>query len=643
MSKPKICTKCQGTQFDTSNDGSTVCIQCGFVVDSTNIVTEIQFSETSGVMGTYVSKSSKKYHSLGSDSRELTLENARRRLFQVAGQVNLKPHHVDMGLRMYQMAIEHNFTRGRRSLQVAATVLYVVCRREQTPHLLIDFSEAIQINVFTLASTFIAFAKLFNIQLPIVDPSLFIHRFATSLEFGDKTQDVANTALKFVARMKRDWMATGRRPSGICGASLFLASKVHGFVRTIEEIIKVVKIGESTLTKRLDEFIRTPASDMKIAEFDSIEMDTECDPPAFTRNRQLEMEKEREKRKKEKIAKQKRRENGEDVSDDDDDDDDDDIDDGAKEKIKKTKDNEDKGEDDDGLEDSQTGGSKKRKAKPDDQEGDADDEQALKKPKTDTQTEIETSENIAEEIESILKNESNMLDNGTQSNLDSFPSTLSSTSTVFGSSSSGRRKTFEDFDAPLLPLDTQIDEYPYIEPEVDPEVFAPTATLSDLSDDDIESYIEHDQDARNVKETIWTELNIDWIRKQEERSKEIADAQAAGVPLRRKRAKKAVHLTPEEAVASIAAEQKRKDRIRNLVKNLLNAGDDVKEEPSGSPTRPSMAPPMQRQSTTTQSAAAGAQHRHPYTEQYEEEDRYASQSLLRQQYGSHDDSYYDDD
>ncbi len=63
------------------------------------------------------------------------------------------------------------------------------------------------------------FSRLLNLKLPIIDPSLYIHRFASKLEFGDKTHTVAMTALRLVARMKRDWMQVGRRPAGICGAS----------------------------------------------------------------------------------------------------------------------------------------------------------------------------------------------------------------------------------------------------------------------------------------------------------------------------------------------------------------------------------------------------------------------------------------
>ena len=31
--------------------------------------------------------------------------------------------------------------------------------------------------------------------------------------------------------MKRDWIQTGRRPSGICGAAIYIAAHVHGAAR----------------------------------------------------------------------------------------------------------------------------------------------------------------------------------------------------------------------------------------------------------------------------------------------------------------------------------------------------------------------------------------------------------------------------
>ena len=52
------------------------------------------------------------------------------------------------------------------------------------------------------------------------DPCLYIPRFAHLLEFGEKNHEVSMTALRLLQRMKRDWMHTGRRPSGLCGAGV---------------------------------------------------------------------------------------------------------------------------------------------------------------------------------------------------------------------------------------------------------------------------------------------------------------------------------------------------------------------------------------------------------------------------------------
>uniref|UniRef100_A0A3Q2D8X6 Transcription factor TFIIB cyclin-like domain-containing protein n=1 Tax=Cyprinodon variegatus TaxID=28743 RepID=A0A3Q2D8X6_CYPVA len=90
------------------------------------------------------------------------------------------------------------------------------------------------------------------------------------------------TALRLVQRMKRDWMHTGRRPSGLCGAALLVAARLHDFCRTIKEIVNVVKVCETTLRKRLTEFEDTPTSQLTIEEFMKVDLDQECDPPCFT-------------------------------------------------------------------------------------------------------------------------------------------------------------------------------------------------------------------------------------------------------------------------------------------------------------------------------------------------------------------------
>ncbi|TNN66963.1 Transcription factor IIIB subunit [Liparis tanakae] len=140
----------------------------------------------------------------------------------------------------------------------------------------------LHVNVYMLGRTFLVLSRELCINAPAIDPCLYIPRFAQLLEFGDKNHDVAMTAMRLVQRMKRDWMHTGRRPSGLCGAALLVAARMHEFRRTIKEIVGVVKVCETTLRKRLTEFEDTPTSQLTIEEFMKVDLDEECDPPCFT-------------------------------------------------------------------------------------------------------------------------------------------------------------------------------------------------------------------------------------------------------------------------------------------------------------------------------------------------------------------------
>lgn len=59
-------------------------------------------------------------------------------------------------------------------------------------------------------------------------------------------------ALRLVASMQRDWIQAGRRPSGICGAALFLAAIYHDKPRTYKDVGRIVRVSPETIKKRVD-------------------------------------------------------------------------------------------------------------------------------------------------------------------------------------------------------------------------------------------------------------------------------------------------------------------------------------------------------------------------------------------------------
>ena len=49
-------------------------------------------------------------------------------------------------------------------LQVAAACLYIFCRQERKPFMLIDFSDALQVNVFMLGNVFLQLCTQLRLQ-----------------------------------------------------------------------------------------------------------------------------------------------------------------------------------------------------------------------------------------------------------------------------------------------------------------------------------------------------------------------------------------------------------------------------------------------------------------------------------------------
>ncbi|KAJ0062970.1 hypothetical protein NL108_010007, partial [Boleophthalmus pectinirostris] len=291
-----VCRQCGSSEVDVDHArGVSVCMGCGSVLEDSLIVSEVEFVESGGggslAVGQFVSSQGgsraptfgDSHISLGRESRAQTLQKAKTQITMLGQQLQMNQHCLDTAFNFYRMALSKGLTRGRKSVHVAAACLYMVCRTEGTPLLFLNlWLYLFQVNVYVLGKTFLTLARELCINAPAIDPCLYIPRFAQMLEFGEKNHEVSMTALRLVQRMKRDWMHTGRRPSGLCGAALLVAARMYEFRRTIKEIVDVVKVCETTLRKRLNEFEDTPTSHMTIEEFMRLDLDQECDPPCFT-------------------------------------------------------------------------------------------------------------------------------------------------------------------------------------------------------------------------------------------------------------------------------------------------------------------------------------------------------------------------
>ncbi|KAI3963204.1 hypothetical protein MKX01_030334, partial [Papaver californicum] len=130
-------------------DGYLCCKVCGKVIDQDMFSTEVTFFKGAGGQSQMCGNFVRSVESDYSESYHRTLNKGRDEISDMVISLNIGGGDsvIDEAAQFYKIAVDRNFTRGRRTAQVAAACLYITCRENKKAYLLIDFSEYLQINV----------------------------------------------------------------------------------------------------------------------------------------------------------------------------------------------------------------------------------------------------------------------------------------------------------------------------------------------------------------------------------------------------------------------------------------------------------------------------------------------------------------
>lgn len=292
------CKKCVNVEKDPAT-GYLICLTCGNVVEDSSIVQGIEFDSNQKATGTFIDSTKGNFYggafSSGfchiMDPIQVRLNKVYKYMVQIATLLTIPTTVIERAKKLYNVASNKKFTQGRRTKTIVGAILYLACRWDCTKHLLMDFSEALQINLFVIGSIYLKLVRLLEMEIKIIDPSLFMHRFCIKFNFKNKTKNVEETALKILQFLERDWITTGRRPSGLCGACILISAKLHGFNLTITEVANAVHVCNETIKKRINEFSLTRVAAMTKEEFEGFQKTHYyygMNPPAFIRNREKE-------------------------------------------------------------------------------------------------------------------------------------------------------------------------------------------------------------------------------------------------------------------------------------------------------------------------------------------------------------------
>ncbi len=286
----KKCPECGSINLILNKDrGEMICRDCGLVVEDRMVDLGQEWTEfdsdqaakrrrTGGPMtftkfdrglGTDIGQKADIYQ-LGSKERnkffrlrkwqyristaiERNLKLALAELKRVASFLKLPKSVEEESARVYTMAVQRGLVRGRSMESVVAGALYAACRRHEIPRTLDELSEASGIDKKEIGRTYRFITRELGMRILPSNPVDFIPRFASNLRLSPETQ---SQAVHILEKAQDAELTSGRGPTGIAAASLYVAALMNNEKRTQREVADVAGITEVTIRNRYKELLK---------------------------------------------------------------------------------------------------------------------------------------------------------------------------------------------------------------------------------------------------------------------------------------------------------------------------------------------------------------------------------------------------
>ncbi len=285
----KKCPECGGINLVISKEkGEITCKDCGLVIEDKMVdfteewrefeagdaekrrrtgapMTYTQFDQG---LGTEVGRKSDLY-GLGAKDRnkffrlrkwqyristaiERNLKLALAELKRVASILKLPKSVEEEAARIYTLAVQRGLVRGRSMESVVAGALYAACRRHEVPRTLDELSESSGIEKKEIGRTYRFVTRELGITILPSNPADYIARFASSLRLSAETQ---SRSVEILEQAQKVELTSGRGPTGIAAAALYVAALMHSEKRTQREVADVAGVTEVTIRNRYKELL----------------------------------------------------------------------------------------------------------------------------------------------------------------------------------------------------------------------------------------------------------------------------------------------------------------------------------------------------------------------------------------------------
>ncbi len=183
-------------------------------------------------------------------SMERNLSIALAELDRIASTLGLPENIKESAALLYRRAVKEELIRGRLIESVVAAVIYAICRIHAIPRTLDEIAKASGIEKKEIGRAYRFIKVELNVNVPLTDPSQYVPKFAVALKLGAAVQE---EAIKLIKKSVKKGLISGRGPTGVAAAALYIASAIHGEKRTQKEVADVAGVTEVTIRNRYRE------------------------------------------------------------------------------------------------------------------------------------------------------------------------------------------------------------------------------------------------------------------------------------------------------------------------------------------------------------------------------------------------------
>ena len=183
-------------------------------------------------------------------SMERNLSHALSELDRIVAGLKLPDNIKESAALLYRKTVEKELIRGRLIESVVAAVVYMVCRINGIPRTLDEISKVSGIEKKEIGRAYRFIKEQLDIKIPLSNPIYYVSKFATALNVSGKTQ---KDALDLIKKAIKKGLISGRGPTGVAAAAIYIAAAKNGEKKTQKEVADVAGVTEVTIRNRYRE------------------------------------------------------------------------------------------------------------------------------------------------------------------------------------------------------------------------------------------------------------------------------------------------------------------------------------------------------------------------------------------------------